>query len=101
MHRRLWLVAKVTAAFLAGLVGLVGSIYEIWGPPWPTDPEIRFQNALRESSFILPFSLRNKSILPMNNVAMTCGVDLYFFIDVITPATRLTSFVWPTTTLSL
>ena len=29
----------------------------------------------------LPFALRNKSIWPMNKVAMTCGVDLYYFAD--------------------
>jgi hypothetical protein len=81
MHRRLWLTAKMIGGFLIGFLGLVGSIYGIWGPPWPTDPDIQFQNALRDSSFILPFALKNKSVFPMNNVAMTCGVDLYFFMD--------------------
>jgi hypothetical protein len=81
MHRRLLTAAKVVFGMLVTFFGIVGGIYGIWGPLWPTDPEIKFQNALRDSSFILPFALRDKSILPMNNVAMTCGVDLYFFSD--------------------
>jgi hypothetical protein len=81
MHRRLLMAAKVVFGLLVTLFGVVGGIYGIWGPLWPTDPEIKFQNALQDSSYILPFALKSKSILPMNDVAMTCGVDLYFFMD--------------------
>src|SRR5690348_12191059 len=77
LHHRAWHVFVVCATIL----GPLAAIDQFWGRPWPIDPEIRFENPLRASSYILPFVLKNKSIWPMNNVAMTCGVNLYYFID--------------------
>jgi hypothetical protein len=82
LHRHLWRAIKWSTAFVVATLGLLNVIDQFWGRPWPTDPEIRFQNPLRESSYILPFALRDKSIWPMNNVMMTCSVNLYYFIDV-------------------
>jgi len=61
------------------LLGLSAAVDQFWGRPWPTDPEIHPQNPVGGSSLVLPFTIRNKSLWPMNNVAMTCGVDLVAF----------------------
>ncbi len=77
LHHRLWAAVVV----IATMVGLVGGIDYFFGRPWPTDPEIHAVNAVGDSSLVLPFTIRNKSLFPMNNVAMTCGVDLVAFED--------------------
>lgn len=66
------------------LVGLIAGAYQLMGgPPWPTDPEIRpHDTADASSTLVLPFTIRNRSTLfDMNNVNMTCGVDLVMFSD--------------------
>jgi hypothetical protein len=65
----------------ATILGLLAVIDQFWGRPWPVDPEIHPQNTMGESSLILPFTVHNKSIWPMNNVAMTCDVDFVAWQD--------------------
>jgi hypothetical protein len=65
-----------------GALAIVASISGIWGPIWPTDPEIHSRDALNGSSFILPFTVKNKSILfDIVDAEFTCGVDWVFFKD--------------------
>jgi len=80
-YRRLWSAIRWTIGTTVAILGLLAVVDQFWGHPWPSDPDIQPQNTLRDSSFILPFALKNKSIFPMHNVAMTCGVDLYVFKD--------------------
>jgi hypothetical protein len=73
MHRRLWLGTKVTVGFFVGLIGLVGSIYGMWGPPWPTEPEFALASPSFGSSFDVPFSVLNKSALfALDNLSISC-----------------------------
>jgi len=65
------------------VIGLIASIYQILGgPPWPTDPDVRPHDVSDNSSFVLPFTIRNRSTLfDMNHVAMTCGIDMVAISD--------------------
>src|SRR5215475_12218164 len=57
-----------------GLAGFIASVAGIWGPFWPTDPEIHPQNTVNGSSFILPFTVQNHSVLfGIQNAEFTCG----------------------------
>jgi hypothetical protein len=68
---------------LAVLGFLTGTVYVLLGgPPWPVDPEIHPTNTTVDSSLILPFSVTNKSgLVWMNDVQMTCGVDLVYGME--------------------
>jgi hypothetical protein len=81
LHRRLWRGIKWTTTFVIPTLGLLGSIDYFVGRPWPVDPEIHPQNPIRESSSILPFTVRNRSFFPMKNVSFVCGVDFLLFED--------------------
>jgi hypothetical protein len=64
------------------LVTLGQGIVAFWGPFWPTDPEIQAHDTVDASSFVLPFRVANKSVVfDLPNVAITCGVDLVYFMD--------------------
>ena len=67
--------------FSVGLIGLIASIYQIFGgPPWPVDPEIHPTSD--GSSLIHPFIIKNRSgLFDMNEVQLRCGVDLFFGTD--------------------
>jgi hypothetical protein len=70
----LGLAAKVIA-FLVASIGLVGSIYGIWGPPWPTEPVFAPGNASLGSPFDVPFLVTNKSALfRLNNLSIICEI---------------------------
>jgi hypothetical protein len=66
---------------VATLIGLLGGVDYFFGRPWPTDPEIHPHESVAGSSLRLPFTIRNKSLWPMNNVAMTCGIDVVLWED--------------------
>jgi hypothetical protein len=69
-------------ASAVAVLGVVSTVYTIWGPPWPTNPEIRPRDVIDGSSFVLPFTVRNPSaVFDMDNVEFTCGVDLVHFED--------------------
>jgi hypothetical protein len=73
MRDRLRLAAKVIPGFLVTLIGLIASIYGIWGAPWPTKP--RFSPGLPSfgSSFDIPFIVTNKSaFFALSNLTVTC-----------------------------
>lgn len=55
--------AKFAGAALTGLAALLGAFYAIWGPPWPTSPEIRVSGIDPSSPFAFPFQIANKSAL--------------------------------------
>lgn len=65
----------------ATILGFLAVIDQFWGRPWATDPEIHPHDSVVDSSLVLPFTIRNRSLFPMNNVAITCGVDLVAFGD--------------------
>ena len=66
----------------ATILGFLAVIDQFWGRPWATDPEIHpHDHSVVNSSLVLPFTIRNRSLFPMNNVAITCGVDLVAFGD--------------------
>jgi hypothetical protein len=46
-----------------GVVGLIGAVDAIWGPIWPTLPEIRVTGSDDASPFAFPFVIRNNSVL--------------------------------------
>jgi hypothetical protein len=63
-------------------IGLVASVVAIWGPIWPTDPDIHPQNTVNGSSSILPFTVKNKSILfGIWNAEFACGAEKIYVND--------------------
>jgi hypothetical protein len=63
------------------LFGLGQAVVTFWGPFWPTEPEIHPREAMNGSSFRLPFTIKNTSIIPILNAEMTCGIDWVYFGD--------------------
>jgi hypothetical protein len=81
-HTNWYRATKWTLSSLGGLAAIIASIYTFAGPIWPTDPEIHPRDALDGSSFILPFTVKNKSVVfPMPNVEFTCGIDWVYLQD--------------------
>jgi hypothetical protein len=80
MATKAWTVLKWSIGTGVSVLSLLAVVDQLWGRPWPTDPEIHPQNSVGES-FVLPFTIRNKSLFAMKDVAMTCGVDLVAFGD--------------------
>jgi hypothetical protein len=82
MQRRMIHAGQWIVRGLVGLLAVVGSVYGIWGPPWPTAPEIHPRDTSNGSSLILPFNVQNKSVLfPITDAQMTCGVGWLFVKD--------------------
>jgi hypothetical protein len=80
-HRLLWRATKWTIATTVSVLGLLAVIDQLWGRPWPTDPEIHPRDSVDASTFILPFVVRNKSMFSMPDVEFRCGVQLLYFSD--------------------
>jgi hypothetical protein len=79
MHQRLLTAVQVVAGLTVALVGLVGSIYGIWGPPWPTVPSFSVGSASGGSAFDVPFIASNKSIFfEIQDLDVTCA-DINIF----------------------
>jgi hypothetical protein len=79
-HTNWYRVTKWSLSSLGGLAALIASIYTFAGPIWPTNPEIHPHDVLNGTSFILPFTVKNKSILfDIRNAEFTCGVDWLYY----------------------
>jgi hypothetical protein len=64
------------------IIGLGASIDQLWGPFWPTTPEISLQAASAGSSEALPFEITNQSVLfKIKDANLVCFLDLIYFID--------------------
>jgi hypothetical protein len=82
VHRHLMDWGKWAVRGVLALLAVVASVYGIWGPPWPTAPEIHPRDTANGSSLILPFNVQNRSIFfPITDAQMTCGVDWLFVKD--------------------
>jgi hypothetical protein len=55
--------ASRIGAAATGLTAIVGTVYGVWGPPWPTSPEIRTSGVDPSSAFAFPFRMVNRSVL--------------------------------------
>ncbi len=84
MHRRLWLAAKVIFAFVASTLALIGTVYGIWGPPWPTEPSFVPGAPSLGSPFDVSFSGTNKSaFFSISNITVRCSLSCF---RVLTPS---------------
>jgi hypothetical protein len=83
MHRRLWLAAKVIVAFVVALIGLAGSIYGMWGAPWPLAPEIHAVDFVSGTPLTHLFKVQNRMAFNIKDAEFTCGVDLVYFKDAV------------------
>jgi hypothetical protein len=64
---------------VGGIVGFGFFVYQQW---IYTAPAIHPNNVLDASSFIMPFSIINRSdLFSITNAELTCGVDLLYFAD--------------------
>ncbi|MDA8247590.1 MAG: hypothetical protein M0Z28_00270 [Rhodospirillales bacterium] len=71
-----WKLLKLICAIFIGGMGLSASIDQIWGPFWPTTPNIYPASNDPGSPFSLPFSISNKSILfSYTSVVADCLID--------------------------
>jgi hypothetical protein len=81
-HKRWFRAGEWVVGIFGLILTIVGGIYTIAGPIWPTDPEIHPHDVLNGSSFVLPFTVKNRSILfDMPNVEFTCGIDWVYLRD--------------------
>jgi hypothetical protein len=75
-HRRLWRVIKWVLGGTISLLGLLGTIYGLWGPPWPTEPSYAPGVPSFSSPFDVPFIVTNKSALfTITNLQISCQLD--------------------------
>ncbi len=81
---RKWLLHHVWQALvaIATIFGLVGGIEYFFGRPWPTDPEIHPLEFVSGTPLSHLFKVQNRSAFDLNDVEMTCGVDLFATEDV-------------------
>jgi hypothetical protein len=64
------------AAFVVALVGLTASIDAIWGPIWPTVPDIHPGPPDPVSPFAVPFTIKNRSVVfKVWGASITCLID--------------------------
>jgi hypothetical protein len=84
LWRRRRYLAKLVGGVLSSTILLAGAVYQFSGGTiWPTEPVVRPHEAVNESSLVLGFTIVNRSeFFPMNNVSMTCGIDMVFFSDI-------------------
>lgn len=69
VHRGLWALAT----FL--LAHVTGSFLNLWGPLWPTKPEIELETPSFSGAFTIPFYVRNRSaIFDLENLTLTCDL---------------------------
>jgi hypothetical protein len=97
-HIRLYNGMKWAAFFVVPILSIVSVIYTIWGPIWPTAPVMSFHDTVDASSTVLPFKITNRSLFfGINDMNITCGVDLFYFKDVngLTGLERDESFIAP------
>jgi hypothetical protein len=82
LHRRGFQAIRWLTATTVALFAVIGGIVGIWGPPWPTDPEIHPHDTTDGSSLVLPFIVKNRSaFFDMLNVKFRCGIDLVYAED--------------------
>jgi hypothetical protein len=62
--------------FVVGLISLIASIDGLWGPIWPTTPDIHPGTPDPVSPFAVPFTIKNRSVLfNVENGSIVCFVD--------------------------
>jgi hypothetical protein len=75
-HRRLWLAAKVIGSFFVAVIGVIGSVYTVWGPSWPTIPIFSPGPPSYGAAFGVPFQVENKSALfGYFNLKISCKIE--------------------------
>lgn len=70
-HRKWTQAAVWVASAVITAMGLVATIASIWGPIWPTYPDVRPAGSDPGSPFSLPFSITNRSIIFGHGAAKT------------------------------
>jgi hypothetical protein len=79
---RIWVIVVTLGVFFFWILSQTANVFQIAGPPWPTDPEVHPQNVVTGASLTLPFTIKNRSaFFDMNDVALTCGIDLVALED--------------------
>jgi hypothetical protein len=63
------------------VASLAAVIDQLWGRPWPTDPEIHPLDFVSGTPLTHLFKVQNKSFFDMDNIEFTCGVNLMAFKD--------------------
>jgi len=80
--RSLFRAIEWTTGILVGAILLCASVYQAWGPFWPTPPDIRAIDPVDGSSLILPFQISSTNVIfPVNQVTLGCYVDLLYVMD--------------------
>jgi hypothetical protein len=77
-HPRWIRVAKwIVGTVIVGSLGLVASVYQIWGgPPWPTAPAFAPGAPSFGSALDVPFIVTNKSVLfPIKKLHILCSAN--------------------------
>ena len=76
-----WGISIPGLSTLSTIVGLV--LFAIWAHDQieRLAPEIHPHDGVDTSSFVLPFTAKNRSLFDMNNVQFTCSVGLLYFMD--------------------
>jgi hypothetical protein len=78
LYDRLILIVKIAVP----AASVVGVIYGIWGPVWPTAPKVSFRDTINASSTVLPFAITNPSrLFDLIDIQISCGIDLFYFKD--------------------
>lgn len=99
--RRWFRVARWAALSAVWILGVVASVYGIWGAPWPVDPEIHPEGASVNSSLDLRFHITSSGLLPIHNAQMTCGIDLVWFEDALGQSAQIRDVAFVTGTYSI
>ena len=75
-----FLAVKWIIGTLAAFLALAATVYQAWGPFWPTPPDIEAQT--EGSSLILPFAISSKNFFfPVITVTLNCYVNLLYVMD--------------------
>ena len=61
-------------------IELAGTLTDLWGPLWPTFPEVHHPSSTNGMSQLPPFSITVASVLfPIKNANITCGLSVAVF----------------------
>jgi hypothetical protein len=77
MHRHMMTAIKWLFRAALGLLAVLGSVYGIWGPPWPVEPTVSPGLPSLGSPFDVPFNVSNKSLLfTIDGLSLSCKLKL-------------------------
>jgi hypothetical protein len=75
----LWKAIKWALGTLVALVSLVAALDQIWGPMWPTSPDVEPGSYDEAQPLVLSFTARNRSVLfPINAFHVACIYGAFY-----------------------